>query len=63
MRLAVIFKIFGILLILGNVEGSAFVVEGGAFVAEATEIIGVVRIGVSLVEYIYRGKQNKNKNL
>ena len=24
-------------------------------VAEATEIIGVVRIGVSLVEYIYKG--------
>ena len=27
-----------------------------AFVAEATEIIGVVRIGVSLVEYMYKGK-------
>ena len=26
-----------------------------AFVAEATEIIGVVRIGVSLVEYMYKG--------
>ena len=25
-----------------------------AFVAEATEIIGVVRIGVNLVEYIYK---------
>lgn len=25
-----------------------------AFVAEATEIIGVVRLGVSLVEYIYK---------
>ena len=31
-------------------------------VAEATEIIGVVRIGVSLVEYIYKGK-NLNKLL
>ena len=30
-----------------------------AFVAEATEIIGVVRIGVSLVEYIYKGKSNQ----
>ncbi len=26
-----------------------------AFVAEATEIIGVVRMGVSLVEYIFKG--------
>ena len=25
-----------------------------AFVAEATEVIGVVRLGVSLVEYIYK---------
>ena len=30
-----------------------------AAVVEATEIIGVIRIGVSLVDYIYKGKKFK----
>ena len=37
-----------------------FVAEAG-LAAEATEIIGVVRIGVSLVEYIYKGKSKSSR--
>lgn len=47
-------KIFYLLLLLCSVlQSQAFVAET-SLVAEATEIIGVVRIGVSLVEYIYK---------
>ena len=37
--------------------------QKSAFIAEATEIIGVVRIGVSLVEYIYKGTDEVGKKL
>ena len=50
--------IFG-LFIGGNIEITDGLVAESAFIAEATEIIGVVRIGVSLVEYIYKGTQVK----
>ena len=53
--------IFGLLLVTKSfgfvLEGGVIAAESGAFVAEATEIIGVVRIGVSLVDYIYKGNK------
>ena len=49
--------IFG-LFIGGNIEITDGLVAESAFIAEATEIIGVVRIGVSLVDYIYKGRIN-----
>ena len=42
------FIVISLLISSANLEMSE------AFVAEATEIIGVVRLGVSLVEYIYK---------
>ena len=47
--------ILGLLLSLISVSISDQVVLETTAVAEAVEIIGVVRIGVSLVEYIYKG--------
>ena len=41
--------------ILKNHFGQGVIIES-AVIAEATEIIGVVKIGISLVDYIYRGK-------
>ena len=52
--------IFG-LFIGGNIEITDGLVAESAFIAEATEIIGVVRIGVSLVEYIYKGTEVEKK--
>ena len=53
--------LFGLLLVTKSfgfvLEGGVIAAESGAFVAEATEIIGVVRIGVSLVDYIYKGNE------
>ena len=53
--------LFGLLLVTKSfgfvLEGGVIAAESGAFVAEATEIIGVVRIGVSLVDYIYKGNK------
>lgn len=43
-----------ILLLLAPQSGLGFAAE--AAIAEAAEIIGIVRLGVSLVEYTYKGK-------
>ena len=43
------------LFISGNIEITDGLVAESAIIAEATEIIGVVRIGISLVDYIYKG--------
>ena len=51
--------ILGLFIISGNIEITDGLVAETAIIAEATEIIGVVRIGVSLVEYIYKGTQVK----
>ena len=48
--------VFGLLICVINVKLSEQQFLETAAVAEAAEIIGVVRIGVSLVEYIYKGK-------
>ena len=48
--------VFGLLIFVVHVKLSEQVILETAAVAEAAEIIGVVRIGVSLVEYIYKGK-------
>ena len=47
---------FGLLLILLIPTGCLGVVLESAAVAEAVEVIGVIRLGVSLVEYIYKGE-------
>ena len=52
----------GLFLIICLIEVSLQFVAETAAVAEATEIIGVIRIGVSLVDYIYKGKRNQYKN-
>ena len=49
--------ILGLLLSVISVSISHQVVLETTAVAEAVEIIGVVRIGVSLVEYIYKGSK------
>ena len=46
----------GLILVICLIEVSLQFVAETAAVAEATEIIGVIRIGVSLVDYIYKGK-------
>ena len=51
--------IFGLLICVIHVKLSEQQFLETAAVAEAAEIIGVVRIGVSLVEYIYKGKKLK----
>ena len=51
--------VFGLLICVIHVKLSEQVILETAAVAEAAEIIGVVRIGVSLVEYIYKGKNLK----
>ena len=50
--------ILGLFIISGNIEITDGLVAETAIIAEATEIIGVVRIGVSLVDYIYKGRIN-----
>ena len=50
--------IFGLLILVIHVILSEQQFLETAAVAEAAEIIGVVRIGVSLVEYIYKGKNS-----
>ena len=51
--------IFGLLICVIHVKLSEQQFLETAAVAEAAEIIGVVRIGVSLVEYIYKGKESR----
>ena len=48
--------IFGLFICAIHVKLSEQIILETAAVAEAVEIIGVVRIGVSLVEYIYKGE-------
>ena len=50
--------ILSLFIISGNIEITDGLVAETAIIAEATEIIGVVRIGVSLVDYIYKGRIN-----